>query len=30
MATQKQKAQINKQLWDRANNAHRSRWASLS
>jgi hypothetical protein len=30
MATQKQKAQINKQLWDRANNAHRTRWSSLS
>jgi len=30
MATQKEKAANNKQLWDRANNAHRSRWASLS
>ena len=30
MATQREKALNNKQLWDRANNAHRSRWASLS
>ena len=30
MANQKQKAQNNKQLWDRANNAHRVRWQSLS
>ena len=26
----KKKAQTNKQLWDRANNTHRSRWQSLS
>ena len=30
MASNKQKAQINKQLWDRANNSHRTRWQSIS
>jgi len=30
MATQKEKAQINKQLWDRSNNSHRVRWQSIS
>ena len=30
MATQKQKAQLNKQLWDRSNNSHRVRWQSIS
>ena len=28
--TKKNKAQINKQLWDRANNSHRQRWQHLS
>ena len=28
--TKKTKAQINKQLWDRANNSHRQRWQTLS
>ena len=28
--TKKTKAQINKQLWDRANNFHRQRWQTLS
>ena len=28
--TNKKRAQINKQLWDRANNSHRQRWQSLS
>jgi hypothetical protein len=28
--TKKNKAQINKQLWDRANNSHRQRWQYLS
>ena len=28
--TKKNKAQINKQLWDRANNSHRQRWQTLS
>jgi hypothetical protein len=28
--TKKTKAQINKQLWDRANNTHRQRWQTLS
>ena len=28
--TKKKKAQTNKQLWDRANNSHRSRWQALS
>jgi len=28
--TKKSKAQINKQLWDRANNSHRQRWQHLS
>ena len=30
MATQKEKAQLNKQLWDRSNNSHRVRWQSIS
>jgi len=30
MASQKEKAQINKQLWDRSNNSHRVRWQSIS
>jgi len=28
--TKKNKAQVNKQLWDRANNSHRQRWQTLS
>jgi len=28
--TKKSKAQVNKQLWDRANNSHRQRWQYLS
>ena len=28
--TKKNKAQINKQLWDRANNSHRQRWQTIS
>jgi len=28
--SKKSKAQVNKQLWDRANNSHRQRWQSLS
>ena len=28
--TNKKRAQINKQLWDRANNSHRQRWQSFS
>ena len=28
--TKKNKAQVNKQLWERANNSHRQRWQSLS
>ena len=28
--TNKKRAQVNKQLWERANNAHRQRWQSLS
>jgi len=28
--TKKSKAQINKQLWDRANNSHRQRWQTIS
>ena len=28
--TKKNKAQVNKQLWDRANNTHRQRWQTLS
>ena len=28
--TKKSKAQVNKQLWDRANNSHRQRWQHLS
>jgi len=28
--TNKKRAQINKQLWDRANNSHRQRWQTLS
>ena len=28
--TNKSRAQVNKQLWDRANNSHRQRWQSLS
>ena len=28
--TKKNKAQLNKQLWDRANNSHRQRWQTIS
>ena len=28
--SKKSKAQINKQLWDRANTSHRSRWQAMS
>ena len=28
--TKKSKAQLNKQLWDRANTSHRSRWQAIS
>ena len=28
--TNKKRAQINKQLWERANNSHRQRWQTLS
>ena len=28
--TNKQRAQVNKQLWERANSSHRQRWQTLS
>ena len=28
--TNKKRAQVNKQLWERANNSHRQRWQTLS
>ena len=28
--TKKNKAQINKQIWDKVNNSHRHRWQSVS